>query len=189
MISSKEAQAAFDISSEADDVRDRYGRNSFGQRLLLARRLSEVGVSYVHVNNGGWDHHTNIFKDKFKQKITEVDAGMAALINDLKERGQLDSTLVVMLGEFGRTPKINKDGGRDHWPHAMSVLIAGAGVPPGQIVGATDVKGYHASENIHSPEDFACTLYRKLGIDPHQILYTNTGKPVPLVNGDRKSVV
>ena len=183
LISSKEAQAAFDISSEADAVRDRYGRNSFGQRLLLARRLSEVGVSYVHVNNGGWDHHSGIFKDKFKQKTTDVDTGMAALINDLHDRGQLDSTLVVMLGEFGRTPKINKDGGRDHWPYEMSVLVAGAGVPPGQVVGATDVKGYHASENIHSPEDFACTLYRKLGIDPRQILYTNTGKPVPLVNG------
>ncbi len=99
------------------------------------------------------------------------------------KRGLIDDTLVWWGGEFGRTPKINKDGGRDHWPHAMSVLVAGAGVPPGQIIGATDVKGYYASENIYSPEDFACSLYTKMGIDPHKILYTNTGRPLPIVNG------
>jgi len=183
LISSSEAQAAFDIEKEPKEVRDRYGRNDFGQRLLLARRLAQVGVSFVTVYNGGWDHHTNIFKKPFKDKVGEVDTGMAALINDLHDRGQLENTLVVMLGEFGRTPKINKDGGRDHWPHAMSVLMAGAGIPTGQVIGATDKKGYHASENIHSPEDFACSLYRKMGIDPHHVLHTNTGRPIPLVNG------
>ena len=183
LISSPEAQAAFDVEKEPAEVRDRYGRNDFGQRLLLARRLTGVGVSFVTVYNGGWDHHTKIFEDGFKKKITTVDTGMSALINDLHDRGQLDNTLVLLLGEFGRTPKINKDGGRDHWPHAMSVLVAGAGVPPGQIIGATDVKGYYASENIYSPEDFACSLYTKMGIDPHKILYTNTGRPLPIVNG------
>ena len=183
LISSPEAQAAFDVEMETAEVRDRYGRNDFGQRLLLARRLTGVGVSFVTVYNGGWDHHSKIFEDGFKKKITTVDTGMSALINDLHDRGQLDNTLVLLLGEFGRTPKINKDGGRDHWPHAMSVLVAGAGVPPGQIIGATDVKGYYASENIYSPEDFACSLYTKMGIDPHKILYTNTGRPLPIVNG------
>ena len=183
LISSPEAQAAFDVEMEPAEVRDRYGRNDFGQRLLLARRLTGVGVSFVTVYNGGWDHHTKIFEDGFKKKITTVDTGMSALINDLHDRGQLDNTLVLLLGEFGRTPKINKDGGRDHWPHAMSVLVAGAGVPPGQIIGATDVKGSYASENIYSPEDFACSLYTKMGIDPHKILYTNTGRPLPIVNG------
>jgi hypothetical protein len=183
LISSPEAQAAFDVEMEPAEVRDRYGRNDFGQRLLLARRLTGVGVSFVTVYNGGWDHHSKIFEDGFKKKITTVDTGMSALINDLHDRGQLDNTLVLLLGEFGRTPKINKDGGRDHWPHAMSVLVAGAGVPPGQIIGATDVKGYYASENIYSPEDFACSLYTKMGIDPHKILYTNTGRPLPIVNG------
>ena len=177
LISSPEAQAAFDVEMEPAEVRDRYGRNDFGQRLLLARRLTGVGVSFVTVYNGGWDHHRKIFEDGFKKKI------MSELINDLHDRGQLDNTLVLLLGEFGRTPKINKDGGRDHWPHAMSVLVAGAGVPPGQIIGATDVKGYYASENIYSPEDFACSLYTKMGIDPHKILYTNTGRPLPIVNG------
>jgi len=183
LISSPKAQAAFDVEQEPAAVRDRYGRNDFGQRLLLARRLAGVGVSFVTVYNGGWDHHTNIFKEPFRKKVDLVDTGMAALINDLHERGQLDSTLVLLLGEFGRTPKINKDVGRDHWPHAMSVLVAGAGVPPGQIIGSTDVKGYYASDRIYSPEDFACSLYTKMGIDPHKILYTNTGRPLPIVNG------
>jgi len=183
LISSPKAQAAFDVEQEPASVRDHYGRNDFGQRLLLARRLAGVGVSFVTVYNGGWDHHTNIFKEPFRKKVDLVDTGMAALINDLHERGQLDSTLVLLLGEFGRTPKINKDVGRDHWPHAMSVLVAGAGVPPGQIIGSTDVKGYYASDRIYSPEDFACSLYTKMGIDPHKILYTNTGRPLPIVNG------
>ena len=183
LVSSPEAQAAFDVEKEPAKVRDRYGRNDFGQRLLLARRLTGVGVSFVTVYNGGWDHHTKIFEDGFKKKITMVDTGISALINDLHGRGELDNTLVLLLGEFGRTPKINKDAGRDHWPHAMSVLVAGAGVPPGQIIGSTDVKGYYAAENIYSPEDFACSLYTKMGIDPHKILHTNTGRPLPIVNG------
>ena len=183
LISSNDAQAAFDIGRESKEVRDRYGRNDFGQRLLLARRLSEVGVSFVTVYNGGWDHHTKIFQDGFKKKIDRVDLGMSALINDLHERGQLDNTLVLLLGEFGRTPKINKDAGRDHWPHAMSVLVAGAGVPAGQIIGETDVKGYYASDRIYSPEDFACSIYTKMGINPKKILHTNTGRPLPIVNG------
>ncbi|MAE31266.1 MAG: hypothetical protein CMO43_06690 [Verrucomicrobiales bacterium] len=183
LISSPKAQAAFDVEQEPAAVRDRYGRNDFGQRLLLARRLAGVGVSFVTVYNGGWDHHTNIFKEPFRKKVERVDTGMAALINDLHDRGQLDSTLVLLLGEFGRTPKINKDVGRDHWPHAMSVLVAGAGVPPGQVIGSTDVKGYYASDRIYSPEDFACSLYTKMGIDPHKILYTNTGRPFSIVNG------
>ena len=183
LISSKEAQSAFDIDMESNKVRDLYGRNDFGQRLLLARRLSEVGVSFVTVYNGGWDHHTKIFQDGFKKKINTVDLGMSALINDLHERGQLDNTLVLLLGEFGRTPKINKDAGRDHWPHAMSVLVAGAGVPAGQVIGETDVKGYYASDKIYSPEDFACSIYTKMGINPKMILHTNTGRPLPIVNG------
>lgn len=185
LISSEKAQAAFDIEREPEPVRERYGRNDFGQRLLLCRRLTEVGVSFVTCVNQGWDHHTNIFKSLRETQMANVDQGVAALISDLDDRGLLDRTLVILLGEFGRTPKINKDAGRDHWPHAMSVLVAGAGIPRGQVVGATDVKGYNASENIYSPEDFATSLYLKMGIDPHQILYKNTGRPVQLVSGGR----
>ena len=183
LVTSPEAQAAFDISRESENVREAYGRNDLGQRLLLSRRLVEVGVSFVTCYYGGWDHHTNIFKSLKEKHLPKFDQGIAALIRDLDDRGMLDNTMVIALGEFGRTPKINKDIGRDHWPHAMSILMAGGGIPGGQVIGATDSKGYSASESIYSPEDFACSLYQKMGIDPHQILHKNTGRPVHLVNG------
>ena len=115
--------------------------------------------------------------------MSKLDQGLAALIQDLHDRGSAEDTMVVCLGEFGRTPKVNKDAGRDHWPHAMSVLMSGAGIPGGQIVGATDAKGFYASDNVHSPEDFAASLYSKMGIDPTQTLYQSSGRPVRLVNG------
>jgi uncharacterized protein (DUF1501 family) len=185
LVTSPKAQAAFDISSEPDPVRDRYGRNDLGQRLLLCRRLVEVGVSFVTCYYGGWDHHTNIFKALKDSHMPKFDQGLAALVNDLDDRGLLDQTLVIALGEFGRTPKINKDGGRDHWPHAMSVLMAGAGIPRGQVVGATDAKGYYASENVYAPEDFASTIYTKMGLDPRQVLHTHSGRPVQLVRNGK----
>jgi hypothetical protein len=183
LVSSPRAQAAFDIEKEPDHIRDLYGRTDLGQRLLLCRRLVEVGVSFVTCYYGGWDHHTKIFSSLKENHLPKFDQGVAALITDLEQRGLLETTLVIALGEFGRTPKVNNDAGRDHWPHAMSVLMAGAAIPQGHVLGATDLKGYYASENIHSPEDFAATLYTKMGIDPKQILHTNTGRPIPLVNG------
>ncbi len=185
LVASPEAQAAFDIAKESDKVRESYGRNDFAQRLLMARRLVEVGVSFVTVYYGGWDHHKDIFKTLKGDFNKRFDQGVAALIRDLDQRGMMDNTLVVVLGEFGRTPKVNKDAGRDHWPYAMSVLMAGAGVPRGQVVGATDAKGYHASENVYKPEDFAATLYTKMGIDPTRVLHTNTGRPIQIVNGGK----
>ena len=182
LVTSPKAQDAFDIFNEPETTREKFGRNSLGQRLLMARRLVEVGVSFVTVYYGGWDNHTGIF-ERFKGSfMSRLDQGVAALVNDLDERGMMDNTLLLVLGEFGRTPKINKDAGRDHWPHAMSVLAAGAGVPRGGIIGATDSKGYYASENVYRPEDFAASLYTKLGIDPHQILHKTSGRPVQLVN-------
>jgi hypothetical protein len=185
LVASPEAQAAFDIAKESDKVRENYGRNDFAQRLLMARRLVEVGVSFVTVYYGGWDHHKDIFKTLKGDFNKRFDQGVAALIRDLDQRGMMDNTLVLVLGEFGRTPKVNKDAGRDHWPHAMSVLMAGAGVPRGQVVGATDAKGYHAAENVYRPEDFAATLYTKMGIDPSRVLHTSTGRPVQIVNGGK----
>jgi hypothetical protein len=186
LVLSSQAQAAFDLSREDKKVRDEYGRNDFGQRLLMARRLVEVGVSWVTVNSGGWDHHTKLFEAYKGDSVRNMDRGVAALIRDLDQRGLLDSTLVVLLGEFGRTPKVNKDAGRDHWPHAMSILMAGGGCPRGAVVGATDAKGYAASEAVYRPEDFAASLYWKMGIDPNQVLHTNTGRPVQLVNNGRR---
>lgn len=187
LITSTEAQEAFDISREPEETREKYGKNDFGQRLLLARRLTEVGVPFVTVYYGGWDDHRKLF-ESFKKKDSKaerVDVGVAALIRDLAERGTLDNTMVCLLGEFGRTPKINKDVGRDHWSFAMSVLMAGAGIPGGQIVGATDVKGYYANENIYAPEDFAASLYTKLGVDHETILYDTANRPVQLINNGR----
>ncbi len=181
LVGSKEAQKAFDVRSEPDKLRDTYGRNGFGQRCLLARRLVEAGVPFITLNEGGWDHHESIFTGLDK-KLPPFEAAIAALINDLDERGLLDSTLVVALGEFGRTPKINERGGRDHWSNAMSVLFAGCGTSRGQIVGATDARGYTAVERILSPENFAATVYTKLGIDPSKIFYTPQGRPTHLVS-------
>jgi hypothetical protein len=185
LVLSPKAQAAFDIQREDKKVRELYGRNDFGQRLLLARRLVEVGVSWVTVYSGGWDHHTKLFEAFKGQHVKQMDQGVAALISDLDQRGLLERTMVILLGEFGRTPKVNKDAGRDHWPHAMSVLMAGAGVPRGHVVGATDAKGYYAAENVYRPEDFAASLYTKLGINPATVLHTNAGRPVQLVNNGR----
>ena len=186
LVLSPKAQAAFDISREDAKVREQYGRNDFGQRLLMARRLVEVGVPWITVNSGGWDHHTKLFEAYKGDQVRNMDRGVGALIRDLDDRGLLDSTLVVLLGEFGRTPKVNKDAGRDHWPHAMSVLMAGAGCPRGAVIGATDAKGYAASDNVHKPEDFTASIYLKMGIDPNEVLHTNTGRPVQLVNNGRR---
>lgn len=184
LISSPEAQAAFDIHREPDSVRDKYGRHGFGQRALLARRLVAAGVPFVTLYHGGWDDHRGLF-DAFKKKLPPFEATVAALIEDLRESGMLDRTMVIALGEFGRTPKINKDAGRDHWSNAMSVMFAGGGTPGGQVVGATDRQGYAATERVLAPENFVSTVYRKLGIDPGQILYTPQGRPAHLVSDER----
>ena len=181
IISSTEAQTAFDIHQEPDSVRDAYGRDSFGQRALLARRLVGAGVPFVTLYHGGWDHHTDIFKSLDK-KLPPFESSIAALVNDLKQKGLLERTLVVVLGEFGRTPKINDRGGRDHWSNAMSVMFAGGGTRGGQVIGATDRQGYSAIENVLSPENFASTIYRKLGIDPGMLLRNPDGRPVHLVS-------
>ena len=185
LVYSKPAQDAFDISKEPDKTRDKYGRNDFGQRMLLARRMTEVGVPFVSVYYGGWDHHTNIFPTLKDKALPKLDQGLAALVEDLHERGSIKNTLVICLGEFGRTPKINERGGRDHWSFAMSVMMAGAGIPGGQLVGATDVKGYYANDNVYSPEDFAASLYTKMGINHAQVLQDQSGRPVQLVSNGR----
>ncbi|QDT09254.1 DUF1501 domain-containing protein [Planctomycetes bacterium K23_9] len=183
IISSPEAQAAFDIHKEPDSVRDAYGRDSFGQRALLARRLVGAGVPFVTLYHGGWDHHEKIFS-ALDKKLPPFEASVAALIADLKQQGMLERTLVVVLGEFGRTPKINERGGRDHWSNAMSVLFAGGGTRGGQVIGATDKQGYAAIERVLSPENFVSTIYRKLGIDPGQMMHTPDGRPVHLVSNE-----
>ena len=181
LVTSKEAQKAFDIHQEPDKIRDEYGRNSFGQRALLARRLVEAGVPFVTLYDGGWDHHRDIF-NSLNKRLPNFESSIATLILDLERRGMLDSTLVIALGEFGRTPKVNDRGGRDHWSNAMSVMFAGGKTPGGQVVGATDRKGYAAVERVLSPENFVSTVYKKLGINPGKVVYTPEGRPTHLVS-------
>jgi len=186
LVMSQPAQAAFDISQEGEKLRDAYGRNSFGQRCLLARRLVEAGVPFITVYDGGWDHHSEIFP-ALRKRLPAWDATVATLIEDLESRGLLASTLVLALGEFGRTPKIStlsdrNTPGRDHWANAMSVLMAGGRTPGGAVVGATDRNGYSAIERVLSPENFVSTVYTKLGIDPDKVLYTPQGRPTHLVS-------
>jgi uncharacterized protein (DUF1501 family) len=186
LMNSKEAQAAFDIAREPMKVRENYGRNQFGQRLLLARRLVEAGVPFITVYDGGWDHHSDLF-GALRKRLPEWDNSVAALIADLEDRGLLNETLVIALGEFGRTPKIStlsgqSKAGRDHWANAMSVLFAGGGTPGGTVVGSTDRKGYAALERVLAPENFVSTVYEKLGIDPAKILYMPNGRPTHLVS-------
>jgi hypothetical protein len=181
LITSPQAQAAFDIHREPERIRERYGRNAFGQRALLARRLVEAGVPFITLYDGGWDHHTELFPS-LTRRLPAFEHTIATLIEDLDQRGMLDSTLVIALGEFGRTPQVNNQGGRDHWSNAMSVLFAGGGTPGGQVVGATDTRGFAAVERVLSPENFVSTIYTKLGINPDRILYTPAGRPAHLVS-------
>ncbi len=180
MITSPQAQAAFDLSQESDQTRDRFGRTQFGQRLLLARRLVEAGVPFVSETDYEWDDHADIFP-KLKQRLPVVDRGLSALIEDLDERGLLSSTLVVVLGEFGRTPKVNALRGRDHWPNAFSVLLAGGGVKGGLIVGASDEQGAYPKERPVTPEELIHSIYALLGIDPTKFLPSTSGREIQIV--------
>ncbi len=186
LITTPAAQQAFDIHSEPEALREAYGRNAFGQRALLARRLVEAGVPFVTLYDGGWDHHTDIF-GALRNRLPSWDQTVAALLQDLEDRGLLETTLVIALGEFGRTPAIStlpgeSKPGRDHWANAMSILFAGGGTPGGQVVGATDRQGYAAIDRVLSPENYVSTIYRKLGIDPNRIYYTPAGRPTHLVS-------
>lgn len=176
-----EARDAFAIDAETVELRDRYGRTTFGQSCLLARRLVERGVGFVTVNSGGWDHHAKIWEG-LDRMLPDFDRGFSALLTDMHQRGLLRDVMVVVMGEFGRTPKINKDVGRDHWGPAASLLFCGAGVVPGRVLGQTDRDGAQVVDSPIGPADVAFTIYRSLGIDPHKHLYTPDGRPVPILN-------
>jgi uncharacterized protein DUF1501 len=179
MMSSDKARAAFDIKAEPDKLRDEYGRNAAGQRLLLARRLVEAGVRFVSLTYGGWDHHDNI-RNGFTNQMPAFDQAFAALIRDLAGRGMLDSTLVLVTTEFGRTPKINGTGGRDHYPKVFSIVMAGGGIKQGYVHGATDPTGSEPDENPLTVPDYAATIYHLLGIDWEKTLMAGN-RPVKIV--------
>jgi hypothetical protein len=182
LISSQAAREAFNISAEPDDLRDRYGRSAMGQRLLLSRRLVEAGARFVSVIDGGWDHHEKI-KQAMEGRVPPLDQGVATLIADLESRGLLEQTMVVLSTEFGRTVRINKDGGRDHWPKAFSVVLAGGGIKGGVIHGKTDAYGSEPTDSPVGPGDIAATIFTQLGIDPERKLMSPGDRPIDIVRG------
>jgi uncharacterized protein (DUF1501 family) len=200
LLSSRAVRRAFDLNAETSALRDRYGRHPFGQGLLLARRLVEAGTTLVQVNwhNDGsdvkspfWDTHKDNFNTLKRSLLPPVDIGLAALLDDLHSRGLLDTTLVLMMGEFGRTPRIGQvvmnaatnGSGRDHWPHAYSVLAAGAGIRGGTVYGATDDKAAAVTDRPVSPPDLQATVLHLLGIDPASIIHDRQGRPHQVSEG------
>lgn len=176
---------AFNLSEESAATRDRYGRTTFGQGCLLARRLVETGVTFVEVDLNGWDTHQNNF-DATKRLGEQADAGLANLVKDLRERGRLDKTLVIWMGEFGRTPRINANNGRDHYPRAFSVALAGGGVKGGQVIGATSEGGNDVTRRPVGVADLFCSFCHSLGIDPRKENLSPQGRPIKIVDGGQR---
>ena len=217
LLTSGAMSRAMRLDDEPEPLRERYGRNIYGQRVLLARRLIEAGARFVTINhavqgglfgngtlNGTWDNHHLLFESMMSfateppggpsgykwhsyqgpGNLPQLDMSLSTLLDDLKERGLLETTLVVVMGEFGRTPKINKDAGRDHYPSAGSVLMAGAGVNGGTVIGATDRNGAEPKTRPWTPEDFAASVYHAMGIDAHRTYFPRLSRPTPIATGD-----
>lgn len=182
LISSPSAREAFDMSKEPDNFKDRYGRNAAGQRMLLARRLVEAGARFVTLTYGSWDNHTRITAS-MRSQMPAFDQAYAALLGDLDERGLLDETIVMVSSEFGRTPKINGDAGRDHWSKVFSVALAGGGIKRGAIVGSSGATANEPEETPISPEDLAITLYHQLGIAAQKELIAPGARPIEIAKG------
>jgi len=185
LISSAEARQAFDIHAEDGKLRESYGQTQIGQCALLARRLVEGGCRFVGIDAPGWDVHFNCFPSLKGDLIPPADRAFSALINDLEQRGMLDSTLVIMMGEMGRTPRVNAQAGRDHWSMAQCILFAGGGTKPGQIIGATDKQAAAPTSDPVSVSDFLHTVHSLLGIDSKKENIDNLGRPLPLVDGGK----
>ena len=183
MVTNTKAQTAFDVNKESVKLRDRYGRNDLGQCCLLARRLVESGVTFVTVQaGGGWDTHGNNFTELKRKLLPQYDAAIAALVEDLHDRGLSDDVLVMSMGEFGRTPKINKDAGRDHWPGAMSVLYAGGGLKMGQAIGTTDSTASYPASKPYTPGCVLSTMYSVVGIDHKHVFHDDAKRPLPVLS-------
>lgn len=185
LMTSNAAKQAFDISREPESLRLEYGMTSIGQCCLLSRRLVEAGCRFVSIENGHWDTHRKNTQSLRELLVPAFDQALPALLNDLSNRGLLDDTLVVVTTEFGRTPRINQLAGRDHWPNAFSILMAGAGVKPGQVIGATDKQAAYVTDRPITPEDMTATLLHVLGIDHKSIVHTPIGRPIELAGDGR----
>jgi hypothetical protein len=183
MITAPETKRAFEIQTEDPKLRDRYGRTRFGQGCLLARRLIEAGVRFVTVTDTGWDTHQNNFTSLKKKLVPPIDQGLPQLVTDLAERGLLETTLVVWLTDFGRTPQVNSASGRDHWASTGFAVMAGAGVPGGAVLGATDDEGGKVLRDEYFTDDIAATIYAKLGLPADLTVKSPDGRPIRLVEG------
>ena len=188
LLSSSATRKAFDLTAESPKTRERYGDTEFGQRCLLARRLAEAGVpmvnvSYCHTPRGSWDTHSRNFTQMKRALAPTLDTAFSALLDDLADRRLLDDTLVIVNAEFGRTPKINRNAGRDHWPWVYSLALAGAGIRPGVVHGASDNSAAYPTAHPHDPADMAATIYHLLGVDPKTTLYDKLRRPHHLVIG------
>jgi hypothetical protein len=181
LVTSPKVQDAFDLTKEDEKLRDQYGRHTWGQSALLARRLVETGVRFVTMDMGGWDTHANNFEE-LKKKLPTFDQAYASLIEDLDRRGQLDRTLVLLWGEFGRTPRINPGAGRDHWPGVFSVVMAGGGLKRGIVLGESDARAEYPKERPVSPQDVLATMYHKLGISREKTYINEAERPVEILN-------
>jgi hypothetical protein len=185
LMTSARAKEAFDIGQEKESTREGYGMTSLGQCCLLARRLVEGGCRFVSIEHGHWDTHRDNTRSLRDLLVPSVDRALPALLNDLEQRGLLDSTLVVLTTEFGRSPRINFMAGRDHWPNAFSIVMAGGGVKPGAIVGATDKIGSSVTDRPITPPDMSATILSALGIQPDTMLHTPLGRPVEAAGGGK----
>lgn len=183
LMASREAREAFDIQKEPEKLREAYGMTSIGQCSLLARRMVEAGCRFVAVENGHWDTHRKNTYSLRDLLCPAFDQAIPALLNDLHDRGMLEKTLVVVTTEFGRTPRINQLAGRDHWPNAFSILMAGGGVQGGQVIGTTDQQAAEVIDRPITPEDMVATVLYGLGIDHKKVLHTPLGRPVPVADG------
>ena len=184
LMTSKQMQA-FKIDSEPKAVRERYGEDSFGRGCLMARRLVEVGVPFVEVNLGGWDNHQNVFQTLENNRLPTLDRAMSALVDDLEQRGMLENTVVLWLGEFGRTPRINGNSGRDHWARSWSVVAGGGGLKPGIAIGKTNEDGTRVEGQSHSAEDLMATVCKTLGISLESTFTSRNGRPMKIANSGK----
>lgn len=185
LMTSAEARKAFNIHAESDKLRDEYGRNALGQSCLMARRLIEAGVRCVTIDHSNWDTHDDNFNTLRKQLLPALDSALPTLFRDLAERGLLENTLVVVTGEFGRTPRINKNAGRDHWGPAFTVALGGGGIQGGRVLGKSSERAERPASDPYGPEDLSATLFHLLGIDPDEEFYTPEGRPIKIVNNGR----
>jgi uncharacterized protein (DUF1501 family) len=184
LLTSKQMEA-FKVEKEPEAVQERYGKNGFGQGCLLARRLVEQGVPFVEVDLGGWDNHQNIFRTLANDRLPVLDKAMAALTEDLSERGLLEDTCIVWMGEFSRTPQINGDAGRDHWARAWSVVVGGAGIKGGQAIGATNEDGTQVVGEPYSSEDLMASVCHALGISLETTFTSRNGRPMKIANSGK----